>query len=129
MRTVLAGKHEGTIAICGLPLRITPDATNFGPALCESAAGWRGFLRGPRPVGVTAASWCGSAPGVALARPPAVAAIGLRRSGRIGNSESPSGRIAPAYQVELLISHPMAVRGSAPGMTRAARFTARWARP
>jgi len=35
------------------------------------------------------ASWCGPVPGVAVARPPAVAGIGLRRSGRTGNGESP----------------------------------------
>ena len=35
--------------------------------------------------------------GVTLARPPAVAVVGLRRSGRTGNGENPCGRIAPAY--------------------------------
>ena len=49
-------------------------------------------------MGVTAASWCGPVPGVTRARPPAVAVIGLRRSGRTGNGESPCGLIAPACQ-------------------------------
>lgn len=31
-------------------------------------------------------------------RPPAVAVLGLRRSGRTGNGDSPCGRIAPACQ-------------------------------
>jgi hypothetical protein len=35
---------------------------------------------------------------VTRARPPAVAVIGLRRSGRTGNGESPRGRSAPACQ-------------------------------
>ena len=47
-------------------------------------------------------------------RPPAVAVIGLRRSGRTGNGESPRGRIAPACQPGLLSSHPIPVRDSAP---------------
>jgi hypothetical protein len=68
-------------------------------------------------------------PGVTRARPPAVAVIGLRRSGRTGNGESPRGRIAPAYQAGPLSSHPMPVRGSAPETTRAARRPARSARP
>src|SRR5262245_48789639 len=45
--------------------------------------------------GVTATSWCGSVPGVAVDRPPAVAVVGLRRSGRIGNGESPTGASSP----------------------------------
>ena len=68
-------------------------------------------------------------PGVTRARPSAVAAIGLRRSGRTGNGESPRGRIAPARQPGPPSSRPIPVRGSAPGTTRAARRTARSARP
>jgi hypothetical protein len=37
----------------------------------------RGPSAGPRPVGVTAASWCGPVPWVTRARPPAVAVFGL----------------------------------------------------
>jgi hypothetical protein len=46
------------------------------------------------PVVVVAASWCGPVPGAAVGRPPAVAVIGLRRSGRVGNGESPCGCMA-----------------------------------
>jgi len=46
-------------------------------------------LRGLRLVGVTAASWCGPVPGVTVGQPPAVTGIGLRRSGRTGNGDSP----------------------------------------
>ena len=38
---------------------------------------------------LTAANWVRAVPGVTLARPPAVAVVGLRRSGRTGNGESP----------------------------------------
>jgi len=55
--------------------------------------------------------------------------FGLRRSGRTGNGEGPRGRIAPACQLGPLSSHPIPVRGRAPGRTRAARRTARFARP
>ena len=85
------------------------------------------FLRGPCPVGVTAASWCGRCPGSRLRRPPAVAVIGLRRSGRTGNGESPRGRIAPARQAGSLYPRPIPVPGSAtraaapPGARRAPR--------
>ena len=48
---------------------------------------------------------------------------------RTGNGEGPRGRIAPACQPGPLSSHQNRVRGSAPGMTRAARRTARAARP
>jgi hypothetical protein len=61
-------------------------------------------------------------------RPPAVAAIGLRRSGRTGNGESPRGRIAPACQLGRSVQADP-VRGSAPRTTRAARRPARSARP
>ena len=68
-----------------------------------------------RPVGVTAASWCGPVSGVTCARPPAVAVFGLRRSGRTGNGEGPSGRIArlPAWPLSSL---PIPVRGGASGL-------------
>jgi hypothetical protein len=54
----------------------------------------RGSARGPAraagPVVVTATSWCELVPGVGHdCCPPAVAVIGLRRSGRTGNGESP----------------------------------------
>jgi hypothetical protein len=75
----------------------------------------------PRPMGVTAASWCGPVPGVTRARPPAVAVFGLRRSGRTGNGESPYGRIAPACQPGPLSSHPILVHSGAPRTTGAAR--------
>jgi hypothetical protein len=89
----------------------------------------RGVRRVPRPVGVTAASWCGAVPEVTRARPPAVAVIGLRRSGRIGNGESPCGRIAPACQSGPLSSPLMLVCASAPRMSRATGRPARSARP
>src|SRR5262245_8441196 len=54
-----------------------------------SAGGWDGVRRAPRPVGVMATSWCGPVRGVTRPRPPAVAVIGLRRSGRTGNGEGP----------------------------------------
>jgi integrase len=56
----------GTILARAAPV----DFHNFRP---WSAEGWRGVRRGPRPVGVTAASWCGPVPGITLARPPAPA--------------------------------------------------------
>jgi hypothetical protein len=49
-------------------------------------------------VGVSADSWCGPVPGVAIGRPPAVAVIGLRRSGRTGNGEGPRGRVALVHR-------------------------------
>jgi hypothetical protein len=58
-------------------------------ASCWSAGGWRGVRRAAAAGDVMAASWCGPVPGVTCARPPAVAVIGLRRSGRTGNGESP----------------------------------------
>ena len=85
-------------------------------------------MRGLRPVGVTAAGWCGPTRGQAC-RPPAVAVVGLRRSGRTGNGESPRGRVVPACQPGPLSSHPMPTRDSAPGITHVARRTARSARP
>jgi hypothetical protein len=45
---------------------------------------------------LTSASWQRAIPGVTLARPPAMAVIGLRRGGRTGNGENPCGRLAPA---------------------------------
>ena len=67
-------------------------------ASCRGAARRARGLARPRPVGVTAASWCGPVPGVTRARPPAVAVTGLRWSGRTGNGEGSRGRIAPACQ-------------------------------
>src|SRR5690349_14714833 len=66
-------------------------------------------------------------PGVTLAGPPAVAVIGLRRSGRTGNGEDPRGRIAPACQLGSLRSQPIRLL-QRPRTTRAARRTARSAR-
>jgi hypothetical protein len=62
----------------------------------------------PRPVSVTVVR---AVPGIALDRPPGVAVLGLRRSGRTGNGESPAGASRPP--AGLLRSHPMLVRGSA----------------
>jgi hypothetical protein len=45
---------------------------------------------------------------VAPARPPAVAVVGLRRSGRTGKDETPRGRIAPARRGPALDSRPRA---------------------
>ncbi len=59
--------------------------------------------REPRPAAVTAASWCGPVPGVTRARPPAVAVIGLRRSGRTGNGESPAGASRPPASPDLSV--------------------------
>ena len=69
------------------------------------------FLRGPRPGGRDGGQLMRAVPGVTRARPPAVAVIGLRRSGRTGNGESPRGRIAPACRARPLNSHLMPVRG------------------
>jgi hypothetical protein len=57
-------------------------------------------------------------PGVTRARPPAVAVIGLRRSGRTGNDESPCGRVAPACQPGPLGSYPIPVTAVRPGLSR-----------
>ena len=65
-----------------------------------------GFCAGCGTVGVTAAGWCGSMPAVTLARPPAVAVIGLKRSGRTATARVPR-RIAPAYPAGSRCSHPM----------------------
>jgi hypothetical protein len=76
------------------------------------------FPRGPRPVGVTAASSAWVCAGVTLGRPPAVAVVGLRRSGRTGNGENPRGRVVPACQAWSLSSHPIPVRGARLGPSR-----------
>ena len=55
-------------------------------------------------------------PEVELARPPAVAVFGLRRSGRTGDGEGPRGCIAPAYQSGPLSTHPIPVCGARPGL-------------
>jgi hypothetical protein len=65
---------------------------------------------------------------VTRARPPAVAVVGLRRSGRTGNGESPAGAPHPPASRATQFT-PMSERGSEPRPTRAARRTARSARP
>jgi hypothetical protein len=51
---------------------------------------------GRSPAVVTGASSARTVHRVAVGRSPAVAVVGLRRSGRTGNGESIPGRIAPA---------------------------------
>jgi hypothetical protein len=87
------------------------------------------LLRVPQPVSVTAASGVRAMPGVTLGRPPAVAVIGLRRSGRTGNGEGPLRAHRARLPPGSLSSHLIPVHGSVPRTTRAARRTARSARP
>jgi hypothetical protein len=82
----MASAGDGSL---GCPLKVNLSRLHAG-----APGGRRGFCAGRSRWDVTAASWCGQCRGHG-GRPPAVAVIGLRRSGRTGNSDGPAGASRP----------------------------------